>query len=82
MLAAVGDCGDVVALGCFRRWGWSLWPFVAICFHGRSLFVVVVVGGHRGSPCVQSLLVVVCVDGGGKQKRSQNKHCLLFITNT
>ena len=43
---------------------------VAVCFRGRSLFVVVVVGGRRGSPCVWSLLVVVCVDGGGKQKRN------------
>ena len=55
---------------------------VVVCFHGRSLFVMVIVGGHRRSPCVRSLLVIVCVDGGGKQKRSQNKHCLLFITNT
>ena len=79
---AVGDHGDVVALGCFQQWGWLLWPFVAICFHGQSLFVMVVVGGRCGSPCMLSLSVIVCVDGGGKQKRSQNKHCLLFITNT
>ena len=55
---------------------------VAVWLHGRSLFVMVVVGGRCHSPCVRSLSVVVCVDGGGKQKRSQNKHCLLFITNT
>ena len=49
---------------------WLLWLFVAICFHGRSLFGMVVVGSCCYSPCGWSLLVIVCVDGSGKQKRS------------
>ena len=53
---------------------------VAVCGHLFSWAVVV--GGRCRSLCVRRLSVVVCVDGGGKQKRSQNKQCLLFITNT
>ena len=52
---------------------WSLWLFVAICFHGWSLFVVVIVGSHCHSLCWQSLSVIVCVDSGGKQKRSHKQ---------
>ena len=72
-MAAVGDRGDVAALGCLQRWGYVV--VVAVCgrlFRGRSLFVVVVVGG-RG----RSLSVVVSVDGGGKQKRSPKQ--ILFV---
>ena len=40
---------------------------------------VVVVGGCRRSPCGQSLLVVICVDGGGKERSHVAKQTL-FVT--
>ena len=42
-----------------------------------SLFVVVIVGGHCDSLCGWSLSVIVCVDGGGKEKRSHKQ--TLFV---
>ena len=42
-------------------------------------------GGHRRLQCGWSSLVVVCLDGGGKEKSNHvmlpNKHCLLSMTN-
>ena len=60
-----------------------LWPFVAVCVHGHhclwSLFVVVTVRSVGG------VSVVMCLDGGGKEKSNHvtlpNKHCLLSMTN-
>ena len=75
-VAAVGDGGDMAVLRCFQRWWWCV-VVVAVCVRGRSLFVVVVVGGRHRSWCGRSLLMVV-VRGRG----TTNKHCLLFITNT
>ena len=43
-VAAVGDSGDMAALHCFRRWQWFL-VVVAVCVCGRSLFVMVIMGG-------------------------------------
>ena len=86
-MAAVGDRQCV----CTGRGAWSsfvvrslflgrcgrLWPFV---------LVGVVVGGCRCSQCGWSSSVIVCLDGGGKEKSNHvmlpNKHCLLSMTNT
>ena len=42
-------------------------------------------GSCHCSPCGQSLLVVVCVDGGGKEKRSHKQTLFVihheYITN-
>ena len=76
-VVAVGDGGDMAVLRCFRRWWWCV-VVVAVCVRGRSLFVVVIVGGHRRSWCGWSLSLMVVVRGRG----TTNKHCLLFITNT
>ena len=42
-------------------------------------------GGHHCSQCGQSLSVIMCLDGGGKEKSDHimlpNKHCLLSMTN-
>ena len=60
---------------------------VAVCGHlcSWALLFVVVVGGCRRSQSGQSSLVVVCLDGGGKEKGNHvtlpNKHCLLSMTN-
>ena len=71
-VVAVGD-GHCMCTGCGL---WLLWLFV---------FVGIVVCGCHHLQCGLSLLVVMCLDGGGKQKRNHimlpNKHCLLSITN-
>ena len=42
-------------------------------------------GGRRRSQCGRLSSVVVCLDGGGKEKSDHvtlpNKHCLLSMTN-
>ena len=56
---------------------WSLWPLVAICVRGGSVFVIV--GGRRCSPCGRSLSVVVCVGGGGGKEKRSRKQTLFVI---
>ena len=77
-VAAVGDGGDVAALHCFQRWWWCV-VVVAICVRGRSLFVVVIMGGRCRSWCGQSLSVIACIDGGGKRKRNDKQ--TLFVVH-
>ena len=76
---------------CTGRGPWSSFV-VRSLFRGRcghlclsvSLFVVVM-GGRHHSQCGQSLSVVMCLDGGSREKRNHvmlpNKHCLLSMTN-
>ena len=66
VVAAVGNRGDVAVLGCFQEWwGLGLW--------------VVVVGSRCCSPCGW-LLVIMCVDGGGKERRNHVTKQTLFVT--
>ena len=85
-MAAVGDGWCV----CTGRGVWSLFVvrslFLGHCGHlWPFVFVGVIVGGRRRSQCGRSLLVVVCLDGGGKEKSKHitlpNRHCLLSTTN-
>ena len=77
----------MVVVCCSFVVSWSLWPFVAVCVRRRrcgwSLWVVVAV--RSVSSCRWLSLVVVCLDGGGKEKSNHvtlpNKHCLLAMTN-
>ena len=84
-VAAVGD-GRCMCTGC------GPWSSFVVCllFRGRCghlcslvLLFVVVMGGRCRSQCGWS--VVVCLDGGGKEKRNHvtlpDKHCLLSTTN-
>ena len=60
---------------------------VAVC--GRlcswALLFVVVVGSRRRSQHGRPSSVIVCLDGGGKERSNHvtlpNKHCLLSMTN-
>ena len=67
-----GVCVCVVIVCCAFVVSWSLWPFVAVCVRGRrclwSLWAVVAVRSVGG------VSVVVCLDGGGKQ-RSNTSRC-------
>ena len=82
-MATGGVCVHVVIVCCAFVVSWSLWPFVAVCVRGRrclwSLFVIVAVRSVGG------VSVVVCLDGGGKEKSNHvtlpNKHGLLSVTN-
>ena len=95
-----GGCDRfVIVVGSGSCWQWvctgrgpSLLFIVCLLFHGHcghlclwaSLFVVIM-GGHRRLECGRSSSVIVCLDGGGKEKRNHvtlpNKHCLLSMTN-
>ena len=76
-MVAVGDgwcvCWTwaVVVICCAFIVSWSWWPFVAVCVHGHC--------------CLWLLWAVMCLDGGGKEKRNHvmlpKKHCLLSMTN-
>ena len=85
-MAAVGDGGCV----CTGHGLWSLFVvhllFCGHCGHlcsWASLFVVIMGGCHH-LQCGWSSSVV-CLEGGGKEKRNHvmlpNKHCLLSMTN-
>ena len=76
-------------------WWWLLatvvtWRRSVVCDEGvcgrcSHLWPLVFVGGRGRSPCGRSLSVVVCVDGGGKQKRSHKQTLFVihhkYITN-
>ena len=43
------------------------------CLCSWALLFVVIMGGHRHSRCGRSSSVVVCLDGGGKEKRNTSR---------
>ena len=68
----------------FRGRCGRLWPFVfvGVVVCGRCLWSLWAVVAVRS---VGGVSVVVCLDGGGKEKSNHvtlpNKHCLLSVTN-
>ena len=63
-MVAVGDRGDMVALGCLRRW---------VCGHCSHLLPLIFVGGHCLSWSLWAVMVICCVGG-----RCQSS-CVLMV---